>query len=62
MKRKRIPRRYVIEKKRVNYVIVDTTVVGNKDREVEKNLSRKAALQKCRDFNRYIADHEEEMK
>jgi hypothetical protein len=52
----------VIEKKRVNYVIVDTTVEGNKGREVEKNLSRKSALQKCRDFNRYIADHEEGMK
>ncbi len=62
MKRRPLPRRYVIEKKRVNYVIVDTTVEGNKGREVEKNLSRKAALQKCRDFNRYIADHEEEME
>jgi len=61
---RRIPRstRYAVEKKRTNYAVIDTTVEGKRGREVDSFNSKKEALQKCRDYNRYQAEYEEGTK
>jgi|TARA_Y100000034_G_C6868659_1_gene396230 hypothetical protein len=53
---RKLSNRYKVEAKGQQYVIIDTKASSKRYREIETNKSRRVLLEKCREFNRYVAE------